>query len=135
MFVYNQTPLRLSTEIFCVPPGNAAYLHPTGCIPLYTSPFPGVGVHVANLTRAEHSVNLGPAPVEDGTWGMIKALYGSGRRDGARRGPAPTRRTDRPALVGGSVRLRPPELVIRSRRIPWPTQAAHLPGLRLEVWH
>ena len=75
MFVYNQDPLRLETVINCVPPDNAAYLHPTDCIPLFTSPFPGQGQHVANLTRAEHSVNPGPAPVEDSTWGVIKALY------------------------------------------------------------
>ena len=75
VFLYNQSPLRLATEIYCVPPDEAAYLHPTDCIPLYTSPFVGQGEHVANLTRAEHLVNPGPAPVEESSWGVIKALY------------------------------------------------------------
>ena len=75
VFLYNQTPLKIETVIFCVPPDDATYLHPTDCIPLYTSPLPGLGEHMANLTRAEHSVNPGPAPVEDSTWGVIKALY------------------------------------------------------------
>ena len=75
VFLYNHSPLRLATEIYCVPPEDAAYLHPTDCIPLYTSPFQGQGEHVANLTRAEHLVNPGPAPVEESSWGVIKALY------------------------------------------------------------
>ena len=73
--LYNQVPLKIETVIYCVPPDDATYLHPTDCIPLYTSPVPGQGEHLANLTRAEHSVNPGPAPVEDSSWGVIKALY------------------------------------------------------------
>ena len=71
LFLYNQFPLRLETEIFCVPPDDAVYLYPTDCIPLYTV----TGQHVANLIRAEHRVNPGPAPVEESSWGVIKALY------------------------------------------------------------
>ncbi len=52
--LYNQTPLRASSVITCFPP-NDNYFHPTGiCIPLYTSPIPGQGVHVANLVSANH---------------------------------------------------------------------------------
>jgi len=71
MFLYNQSPLRIATEIYCVPPDDAAYLHPTDCIPLYTV----MGQHVANLIWAKHHVNPGPAPVEESSWGVIKALY------------------------------------------------------------
>jgi hypothetical protein len=51
--LYNQTPLRISAGIICVPPGSN-YEHFQGCIPLYTSPIPGQGVHVANLVTANH---------------------------------------------------------------------------------
>ena len=73
--LYNQTALRLEAVIECVPPDDAAYIHPTDCIPLFTSPVPGQGEHAANLTSAQHLVNPGPSPVEDSTWGVIKALY------------------------------------------------------------
>ncbi len=56
--LYNQTALRLSVGqslIDCVPP-QTTYLHPTGCIPLYTSPTVGEGVLVANLIDAQHIV-------------------------------------------------------------------------------
>jgi hypothetical protein len=49
---YNQTPLRMRNDgVICVSPGSL-YARPDGCVPLYTSPIPGQGVHVANLVSA-----------------------------------------------------------------------------------
>jgi hypothetical protein len=59
--LYNQTPLRVEADITCVPP-RATYRHPPGCFPLYTSPIPGQGVHVANLINANHFVFEEPNP-------------------------------------------------------------------------
>jgi hypothetical protein len=56
-FLYNQTALRVTATIDCAPP-EAEYVHPTDCIPLYTSPIPGQGMHVANLVSARHEVNV-----------------------------------------------------------------------------
>jgi len=70
MFLYNQTALRLATTISCAPPGQASYIHPTDCIPLYTSPVPGQGMHVANLTSAQHNVNQEVIPSLS-QWGLI----------------------------------------------------------------
>ena len=56
--LYNQTALRVSVGqklISCVPP-QTTYLHPTGCVPLYTSPTVGEGILVANLIDAQHIV-------------------------------------------------------------------------------
>jgi hypothetical protein len=63
-FAYNQEPLRVTSEITCVPP-DANYLHPVGCVKLFTSPFVGAGQHVANLTSANHSTY--PACGDPGT--------------------------------------------------------------------
>jgi len=49
MFVYNQAALRIEANITCVPP-QAVYIHPTGCLPLFTAG----GMHVANLVTARH---------------------------------------------------------------------------------
>jgi hypothetical protein len=57
--LYNQTPLRVESEIECVPP-VASYVHPLGIVPLYTSPTPGQGVHMANLVTAQHRVGGSP---------------------------------------------------------------------------
>jgi hypothetical protein len=46
--LYNQAPVRLEADITCVPP-TAIYSSPIGCTPLYTSPEPKQGQHVANL--------------------------------------------------------------------------------------
>jgi hypothetical protein len=54
-YVYNQEPMRIATVINCVPP-QAEYVHPTGCLGLYTSPVSGEGTLVANLVEAEHHV-------------------------------------------------------------------------------
>ena len=51
--LYNQTPLRVEAEIDCIPP-DTDYIHPIECFPLYTSPIPGEGAHVANLVSARH---------------------------------------------------------------------------------
>jgi F0F1-type ATP synthase membrane subunit c/vacuolar-type H+-ATPase subunit K len=67
--LYNQTPLRLASVIYCVPP-KAAYIHPTGCLPLFTSPIPGQGMHVANLVSARHNVNIPIIPTLT-EWGLI----------------------------------------------------------------
>jgi hypothetical protein len=67
--LYNQTPLRLASVINCVPP-KAAYIHPTGCLPLFTSPIPGQGAHVANLVSAQHNVNIPITPTLT-EWGLI----------------------------------------------------------------
>jgi len=52
-YLYNQTPVRVRDVITCMPP-DANYFHITACLPLYTSPTPGQGIHVANLTSANH---------------------------------------------------------------------------------
>jgi len=52
--VYNQDPVRVRSEINCLPP-NATYFHLIECLPLYTSPIPGQGSLVAYLTSANHS--------------------------------------------------------------------------------
>jgi hypothetical protein len=57
--LYNQVPLRLESDITCIPPGNM-YSHVGGCWELYTSPIPGQGTHLANLVSADHQ----PLPVE-----------------------------------------------------------------------
>ncbi len=53
-YLYNQDPLRVSSEITCLPP-DATYYHPVGCVKLFTSPRPDEGQHVANLVTANHS--------------------------------------------------------------------------------
>jgi len=54
LFLYNQMPLRVQATISCVPP-DEVYFHPLNlCLPLYTSPVPGQGQHVANLVSANH---------------------------------------------------------------------------------
>src|SRR5262249_51328396 len=66
---YNQTPLRVTATIDCVPP-NKIYFHPVNiCIPLYTSPVPGQGIHVGNLVSARHdpSPNPGACCIPDPT--------------------------------------------------------------------
>ena len=74
MYVYNHDPLRLETEIHCVPPEAATYMHVQDCVPLWTDP--DSGMHVANLVRAEHSVNCGyPSATRPATWGGVKSLY------------------------------------------------------------
>lgn len=62
--LYNQAPLRIESTIDCFPP-DATYAPPQGCIPLYTSPNPGEGVHLANLVRANLDV-FPPPPVAVG---------------------------------------------------------------------
>ena len=57
MRLYNQIPLRVEAKIDCLPP-DTDYIHPMGCIPLFTSPYPGKGVHVANLVTADHGTFL-----------------------------------------------------------------------------
>ena len=79
MFVYNQTPLRVAATIRCAPP-EAEYIHPTDCIPLYTSPIPGQGMHVANLVSARHQVNISkhvPALNGKGVLLLIVTLVGT----------------------------------------------------------
>ena len=56
-YAYNQTALRISIDINCVPP-QAEYIHPTGCLQLFSSPIAGQGTNVANLVSAEHHVYL-----------------------------------------------------------------------------
>ncbi len=70
VYLYNQTPLLLQTDIDCVPP-KAKYIHIGGCIPLHTSPTPGQGMHVANLTSANHDVNPSEIIPTLTEWGMI----------------------------------------------------------------
>ncbi|MCK4660445.1 MAG: hypothetical protein KAV82_13065 [Phycisphaerae bacterium] len=55
--LYNHEPLRIESEIPCVPP-PAEYIHPVVCLPLYTSPVPGEGYHYANLVTANHETFL-----------------------------------------------------------------------------
>ena len=58
-YLYNHSALQVNVpgRIGCVPP-DASYIHPTGCLELYTDPTGGV--HVANLVSADH--DLFPAP-------------------------------------------------------------------------
>ena len=49
--VYNHQPLRVESELTCLPP-NANYIHPTGCLPLFSAP--DGGEFVANLVSANH---------------------------------------------------------------------------------
>ena len=58
--VYNQQPLRVQAEVTCLPP-DELYFHvdPCGCFPLFDSPIPGQGIHVASLVLAQHE----PFPV------------------------------------------------------------------------
>jgi hypothetical protein len=72
MYVYNQIPHRVGATINCVPP-QANYVKAGPPLPLFTSPIPGQGMHVANLVSAEHIVNL-PCPSDIPTlteWGLI----------------------------------------------------------------
>jgi hypothetical protein len=73
--LYNQTPVRVEAIIECVPP-QAKYIKPTGCYPLYTSPIPGQGMHVANLVEAEHIVNPVPSHSQLGLILLILAVAG-----------------------------------------------------------
>jgi hypothetical protein len=50
--LYNQLPVSLGTVILCAPP-DEVYMLPPDCVPLYTSPIPGQGEHVANLITLE----------------------------------------------------------------------------------
>ncbi|MDO8595209.1 MAG: hypothetical protein Q7R45_01160, partial [Sulfuricaulis sp.] len=50
ILAYNQEPLRVTSNITCVPP-DATYFHPTGCVKLFSSQ----GVHIGYLTSANHS--------------------------------------------------------------------------------
>jgi len=68
MYVYNQTPMRIQADITCAPP-RATYIHPVGCLALYTSPVPGQGMHVANLVTAQHLVNTFIPTLTQ--WGLI----------------------------------------------------------------
>lgn len=75
-FAYNQTALRIEVGpdgsmngITCVPPEDD-YIHPTGCLGLFTSPFPGQGMLIANLVSAQHNVNPRPVPTVS-EWGLI----------------------------------------------------------------
>ncbi|HNQ22041.1 MAG TPA: hypothetical protein PKK06_03000 [Phycisphaerae bacterium] len=51
--LFNQSAVRLEAPIGCVPP-IATFVFPTACVPLYTSPLPGQGLHVANLVYVDH---------------------------------------------------------------------------------
>jgi len=72
MYLYNQTPLRVAAIIKCAPP-QARYIHPMGCLPLFTSPILGQGIQVANLVTAEHNVNPPPIPAFS-SWGLIALI-------------------------------------------------------------
>ncbi|MCH8150619.1 MAG: IPTL-CTERM sorting domain-containing protein [Planctomycetes bacterium] len=65
-YVYNHTPLIISSVINCVPP-KVTYIHPDGCTPLFDSPNPGQGTLIANLVSANH--NTGVPTVSE--WGLI----------------------------------------------------------------
>jgi subtilisin family serine protease len=56
-YLYNQSPHIISTVIDAVPP-KSIYIPPTvePCLPLFTSPIPGEGFHVANLLTGCHGV-------------------------------------------------------------------------------
>lgn len=72
--LYNHTAVHVEAVIDRVPP-IAHYIHPTGCTPLYDSPFPGTGVSFWNLVEADHSVNPPPPPPPTtptiSEWGLI----------------------------------------------------------------
>lgn len=68
--LYNQSPLQISAVIDCVPPQSAAYIHPTGCLPLFDSPTDPKATHVANLVSGQHLVNSAEIPAVS-QWGLI----------------------------------------------------------------
>lgn len=61
-FVYNQVPVRVEAVLVKVPPKQVNYVHLVQCVPLYTSPAPGAGIYVANLSEAAHCVGGGCPP-------------------------------------------------------------------------
>jgi hypothetical protein len=65
--LYNQVPLRIEAPIGCVTP-DVTYVHSMGCTPLYTSPVPGQGTHVANLIAAD--LDLFPPPIAIGEFDL-----------------------------------------------------------------
>jgi hypothetical protein len=85
-YAYNQTPLRVSSVIDCVPP-ESDYIHPDQPITLYDSPVVGQGNIVARIISARHRVGpptpglncdlTGPAAVcvdTDPVYGVTAAL-------------------------------------------------------------
>lgn len=77
-YVYNQTPLVISSDITCVPP-RATYIHPTGCTPLFDSPIVGQGDLVANLVSADHTVvPIIPTVSEWGVVAMVLLVMAAG---------------------------------------------------------
>ena len=62
LWIYNQQPRRVTAVIGQVPPVGAAYLQPNVCLPLYTSPVAGQGIHVANLAGALPPTPAPPTP-------------------------------------------------------------------------
>lgn len=69
-FVYNQTPLIVSSDITCVPP-QTTYEASAGCLPLFDSPVGGT--LVANLISLGHNVNLAQVPAVS-SWGMMALI-------------------------------------------------------------
>jgi hypothetical protein len=64
--LYNHDPLRIESQIDCLPP-NADYIHPATCLPLYDTPRQG-GTLVANLVTADHNTfATGACCLTDGT--------------------------------------------------------------------
>ena len=55
--LYNQTALRVNSKIDCLPP-DTDYIHPVGCLPLFTSPSGPGTAPVANLVTARHGTFL-----------------------------------------------------------------------------
>lgn len=65
LVLYNQSPVRLSADVSCLPP-RVFYDGVSGCTPLFTSPIPGEGEHLANLMTMSLSTFLEPAGMEEG---------------------------------------------------------------------
>lgn len=73
LYIYNQQPWRVTAVIGQVPPVGAAYLQPNVCVPIYTTPVVGAGIHVGNLAGA---VAPTPTPVPVGVGGIVELAVG-----------------------------------------------------------
>jgi len=70
IYVYNQSAARLEAEISEYPPYNSTYTF-TGCLPAFTSPIPGQGIQVGNITQVELTVGAEVSVPTMSQWGLL----------------------------------------------------------------
>ena len=75
LWIYNQQPRRVTAVINQVPPVGAAYVQANVCLPLYTSPNVGQGIHVANLAASPVPTPT-PAPTPIPVGGIVELAAG-----------------------------------------------------------